>query len=296
MSDLNSMLSDFVELDSMVTEVEKTEKKSNFWRPTKQKTTVRILPPIKANGEKLPWFEHKNHWINSQPYECLNQTTVDKEGSLHNACECPICKMARTLYNTKTDEAIDLAKKITGRTRYIVRLIVRDDPEYAEKPVFYELPFSVYEKIKNAILSKEWGSLFGPLDGRDFDIIKSGEGMYTNYDASSFKPITSPIYQENTKIVEILTAAKDMSYNSLINFKTPEELKTIALENDYIARFFAPAKEQPVVTAPVSAPIDERFAVSEQVKVETPVEQSSNSTESAEASVDELDSLLAGLI
>lgn len=293
MSDLNAMLSDFVDLNSMIDEVSKSEKKTNFWRPTKQKTTVRILPPIKANGEKLPYFEHRVHWLNGQPYECLNQTAVDKDGNMHTAGECPLCKMARTLYNTKTDDAVDLAKKISGKTRYVVRLIVRDDPDHATEPVFYELPFSIYEKVKNAILSKEWGSLFGPLDGRDFDIIKSGEGMYTNYDASSFKPITSKIAEDNQKIVEILTKAKNMSYNSLINFKTADDIKTIAMENDGLSKFFGAPKparvvEQYVAAAPATTEV---FTPTEELVPAAPAE-----TASEPSAADELDSLLAGLI
>ena len=298
MSDLNSMLSEFVDLSAMASEVEKSEKKSAFWRPTKQKTTVRILPPIKSNGEKLPFFEHKVHWINSQPYECLNQTVVDKDGNLHNATECPICKMARSLYNAKTDDAVALAKKISGKTRYVVRILVRDDPEYATTPVFYELPFSIHEKIKNAILSKEWGSLFGPLDGRDFDIVKTGEGMYTNYDASSFKPVTSKIADDNQKIVEILTKAKDMSYNSLINFKTADDIKAVAMENDDIARFFGVKTAAPV-SAPVQYPAPavsapspaETVVPTEELVPAAPVEAASDTS-----AADELDSLLAGLI
>lgn len=299
MSDLNSMLSEFVDLSAMASEVEKSEKKSAFWRPTKQKTTVRILPPIKSNGEKLPFFEHKVHWINSQPYECLNQTVVDKDGNLHNASECPVCKMARSLYNTKTDDAIALAKKISGKTRYVVRLIVRDDPEHATEPVFYELPFSIYEKIKNAILSKEWGSLFGPLDGRDFDIIKSGEGMYTNYDASSFKPMTSKIADDNQKIVEILTKAKNMSFNSLVNFKTADDLKSVTMENDDIARFFG-AQPKPVrvveqYTTVTPAVVTQTAPIAEDaVPTYTPEPEAAPQQETSAA--DELDSLLAGLI
>ena len=296
MSDLNAMLSDFVDLNSMIDEVSKTEKKTNFWRPTKQKTTVRILPPIKANGEKLPFFEHRVHWLNGQPYECLNQTTVDKDGNMHTATECPLCKMARTLYNTKTDDAVDLAKKISGKTRYVVRLIIRDDAEHATDPVFYELPFSIYEKIKNAILSKEWGSLFGPLDGRDFDIIKTGEGMYTNYDASSFKPMTSKIADDNQKIVDILTKAKNMSYNSLVNFKTADEIKTIAMENDGISRFFGEAK--PVRVEQHTAPVATTGSASTTpVEIFTPTEELVPAAPAEETSAaDELDSLLAGLI
>ena len=296
MSDLNSMLSEFVDLSSMVSEVEKSEKKSVFWRPIKQKTTIRILPPIKANGEKLPFFEHRVHWVNSQPYECLNQTVVDKDGNMHTACECPICKMSRALYNAKTEEATNLAKKITGRTRHIVRIIVRDDPEYATTPVFYELPQSIFEKVRNAILSKEWGSLVGPLDGRDFDVVKSGEGMYTNYDASSFKPVTSKIADDNTKIVEILTKAKDMSFNSLINFKTNDELKAVAMENDDVARFFGtskPAVDKVTIgpTATISTSPAELFAPTEELVPAAPAEAPAETS-----AADELDSLLAGLI
>ena len=296
MSDLNSMLSDFVDLGSMISEVEKSEKKSVFWRPTKQKTTIRILPPIKANGEKLPFFEHRVHWINSQPYECLNQTTVDKDGAMHTACECPVCKMARALYNTKTDEAVDLAKKITAKTRHVVRIIVRDDPEFAETPVFYELPQSVYEKFKNAILSKEWGSLVGPLDGRDFDIVKGGEGIYTNYDSSSFKPMTSKISEDNSKIVEILTKAKEMSFNSLINFKSADEIKAVAMENDSVARFFGTA---PATVTPVATPVTpvQQAAPAAVPFTEDPIPvATTEAPATTDSAADDIDSLLAGLI
>lgn len=296
MSDFNAMLSEFVDLNSIADEVSKEEKKSAFWRPTKQKTTVRILPPIKANGEKLPWFEHRVHWISSQPYECLNQMAVDKDGNPHSPCECPVCKMARTLYNTKTDDATALAKKISGKTRYVVRLIVRDDPEHANTPVFYELPFSIYDKIRNAILSKEWGSLFGPLDGRDFDIIKNGEGMYTNYDASSFKPITSKIADDNAKIVDILTKAKEMSYNSLVNFKTADELKSVAMENDDLAKFFAPRPRVNPAPAPVETVVSNDELIPEVAPAPAPAPAVTNAQTAQQSSADELDSLLAGLI
>ena len=230
----------------------------------------------------------------------MNQTAVDKDGVMHAACECPICKMTRSLYNAKTDDAVALAKKITGRTRYVVRLIIRDDAEHANEPVFYELPFSIYEKIKNAILSKEWGSLFGPLDGRDFDIIKSGEGMYTNYDSSSFKPMTSKISDDNQKIVEILTKAKNMSYNSLVNFKTQDDLKAVAFENDDVARFFGGAKPTRVVeqyvTAPVTHATTPQVAPLAEDAVPTYTPEPEAAPQQDTSAADELDSLLAGLI
>lgn len=292
MSDVNTMLNDFVDLNDMVNEIEKTTAKK-FWRPTLPKTNVRILPPIKANQERLPFISHKVHWINGQPYECLNQTMVDKNGEMHTATECPICKMAKQLYAAKTDEAMALAKQISAKTRYVARIIVRDDKTLGDTPVFYELPFSIYDKFKNAIASKEWGSLVGPMDGRDLEIVKNGEGKYTNYDASSFKPVTSKIFEDTTHMVEILQQAKDMSYNSLISFQDAETLKAAAMDNEEVARFFGTST--PVTTVAQSKPVE--YVVSNDdlipqaaVAVVHPTEAPATTTGS------DIDDLLASLV
>ena len=286
MSDINSMLNDFVDISTMVEEVEKKSTRK-FWRPTQPKTTIRILPPIKANGEKLPFLSHRTHWISGQPYECLNQNLVDKDGNMHNAEPCPICKMVKALYAANTEEAKELAKSIAAKERYVARVLVRDDKTVQpDTPVFYELPFKVYDKFKTKLISKEWGSLVGPIDGRDMDLIKTGEGKYTNYDSSDFKPSTSKILEDTNKLVEVIKEAANMSYNSLFSFQDAETLKNVAMDNDNIARFFgkvtAPAQPvaqpQPVATAPVD----------EKVVIGTPETETSVS--------DELDSLLSGLI
>ena len=133
--------------------------------------------------------------------------------------------------------------------------------------------------------------------------MKTGEGMYTNYDASSFKPMTSKIADDNQKIVEILTKAKNMSYNSLVNFKTSDDIKAVAMENDDIARFFGARKSAPVVveqhtvaagpTSSASTTPAEVFTPTEDLV--PPVKVEETKTESQSAS-EELDSLLAGLI
>lgn len=121
--------------------------------------------------------------------------------------------------------------------------------------------------------------------------------MYTNYDASSFKPMTSKIADTNEKIVEILTKAKDMSYNSLINFKTADDIKSIALENDDIARFFGTKLVQTanVVAKPVQAPVQETFTPVDEM-VPPVVEEPAAPAQTEQSAADELDSLLAGLI
>lgn len=294
MSDVNSILSEFVDINSMATELEKGSTRK-FWRPTKPKTTIRFLPPIKANGEKLPWMEHKVHWINSQPYECLNQTMVDKDGHMHQAEACPICKMAKALYNAKTDQSIELAKSISAKTRYVARIIARD--EQMDSPVFYELPFSIHNTLKTTILSQEWGSLVGPLDGRDFTIQKEGEGKFTKYDSSNFKPMTSKIFDDNAAMIQVLQKAKDMSYNSLVSFQDAETLRAAAMENDDVASFFAMPTQQPapartasysdIAPAPTARPVVEEYSSSTSELVPPMVEDDAQ---------DNLDDLLNSII
>lgn len=288
MSDVNSMLNEFVDISSMVEEVEKKSVKK-FWRPTLPKTTIRILPPIKANGEKLPYQVHRTHWINGQPYECINQTMVDKDGNMHTAEPCPICKMVKALYAANTEEAKELARSISAKERYVARIIVRDDKTVGDSPVFYELPFSVYEKFRTKLLSKEWGSLVGPIDGRDLDLIKTGEGRFTKYDSSDFKPSTSKIMEDNTKLVEVIKEAADMSYNSLFSFQDSETLKNVAMENDGVARFFGVTETVKPAAKPAPAPV----ATEEEFPDDIPVVQPEEKTQSG---VDELQSLLDGLI
>ena len=119
--------------------------------------------------------------------------------------------------------------------------------------------------------------------------------MYTNYDASSFKPMTSKIADDNQKIVDILTKAKNMSYNSLVNFKTADDIKTIAMENDGIARFFGEAK--PSMTVTTNPAVVETYNPPVNYNPATTVTPAPVETKQEEMSAaDELDSLLADLI
>lgn len=298
MANVNDILSEFVDVNQMIDEVEKSTVKK-FWRPTKPKTTVRILPPLKKNKEALPYFEHRVHWIGNQPYECLNQTMVDKDGNMHNAEPCPICKMVKALYNSKSEDAIALAKQISAKTRYVARIVVRGE-EGTKSPVFYELPFKVYDDLKAKIVSKEWGSIVGPLNGRDLDIIKTGEGRFTRYDTSSFKPSETKIYDSSEEIVSMLNEANDMSYNSLISFSDPDSMKSASMENDAVASFFGGVQDNND-TYYAADKANDVAAVVDDVDKNSPIAKvlesgKSNTPEAVQSSSSELDDLLNGLV
>lgn len=202
-----------------------------FWRPKKDKTNIRILPPIKANGEKLFYFTHRVHWINRMPYECINQTLVDKDGREHVAESCPICSLTKQLFKIgETDEeALKEAKAISAKSKDVVRILVRDEGE--AKIQFYEMPVSVKNLLLTAISSGDYGSPpIHPVTGNDFSLQRTGSGQQTKYDSSYILPKESPLTDTKEGIIEILQTAQKMPFNSILSFMTSDELKRVLRE------------------------------------------------------------------
>jgi hypothetical protein len=71
----------------------------------------------------------------------------------------------------------------------------------------------------------EYGNIVDPLTGRDFFLIKEGKGDRSNYDMSKIGPSEKPIFENKEDIKIVLTNAKDMSYHSLINMSTEDEMQ-----------------------------------------------------------------------
>lgn len=227
-----NVMDDFFNEKEMLGAISDVETKK-FWRPTKNKTIIRILPPLKPNGEKLFYFTHRVHWVNKIPYECINQTQVDKDGQEHVAENCPICNLAKKLYKLGEggdSESDALARRISGKTRHVVRIIVRGEEESEGKIFFYELPQKIHKMLMDNISSGEWGSVVHPTKGRDLIIIKNGTGVQTDYSSSQLSPKETPIYPETEKVVAILQEAVKKPYHSLIAFKSSEEFDNVVRE------------------------------------------------------------------
>lgn len=236
-----NVLDDFFNEQVMLGAISEIETKK-FWRPTKNKTIIRILPPLKPLGEKLFYFTHRVHWVNKIPYECINQTQIDKDGNEHVAEACPLCNLAKKLYKLGEggdSESDSLAKKISGKTRHVVRIIVRGEEENEGKIFFYELPQKIHKMLMDNISSGEWGSVVHPTKGRDLIIIKNGVGVLTDYSSSQLSPKETPIYTDTEKMVAILQEAVKKPYTSLVGFKSVDEIENVVkgiangeIEND----------------------------------------------------------------
>lgn len=221
------------ETQAMLDAMENDEKKgkSSFWTPKQGENPVRFLPPLKPNEEKLPYFHHKVHWIDGTPYECLNQTFVDENGKLHEAEDCPACKMSKKLYKMgeKGSEEHDLAYNLMAKDRYIFRIVDRksEDPT---KPEFYETGPSIFKKFFNILKSGKYGNIVHPSEGRDFIIDRQGEGRRTNYDNSLPSPDKTPLAESTEDMKTALTNAVNMKYNQLVRFPKRDELEVAVKE------------------------------------------------------------------
>lgn len=289
MSNFNLDLDNLFDEKEVLDAVNKVESGGRFWRPKKDKTVLRVLPPIKANGEKLFYFTHRVHWINRQPYECINQTLVDKDGKEHIAEPCPICTLARKLFKLgETDEeALKEAKAISAKSKDVVRILVRGEGDSEDRIHFYEMPVSVKNLLINAISSGDYGSPpIHPISGNDLSLQRTGSGTMTKYESSYLLPKDTALADTKEKVVEILQEAQKMTFNSILSFMDAGSLKKVLRE--YAG----------------GAPADEASKASEpmQAKVETPVENISAPATFVEPTIeqvisrdDDLDNLLSEL-
>ena len=199
---------------------------SKTWRPSKDKTSIRFLPPMKKNGEKIPYLHHKMHWVNGMPYECLNQSLEDSDGNFHEAESCPFCRTGTKLWQggEQGSEEQELAKKLFASDRYVFRILVRGKEDETD-PEFYEVGPQIYKKFKSVILDGEYGNIVHPIEGRDFVIKKEGSGRQTKYENSAPAANVSQMFESKDDIKKTLQKATEMNFNTLIKFKSADELK-----------------------------------------------------------------------
>lgn len=223
------------ETQAMLAAMESDQKKGagSFWSPEADENQIRFLPPIKSNGEVLPYFHHKVHWIDGTPYECVAQSFVDKNGNAHEAQHCPACTKSKKLYkiSEKDSEEREIAYELSGKDRYIFRIVDRaKDENSITTPEFYEVGPTIFKKFFGIMKGGRYGNIVHPLEGRDFIIDKQGTGRRTNYDNSAPDPNITQVFADKEMLKEVLTKVKEMPYSGLIEFPKLEDLKAAVEE------------------------------------------------------------------
>lgn len=236
--------------NAMLQAMEKEERESKgnllYWNPKNEgEYNIRFISPLKTFNETLFYQRHKIHYINKKPYFCLNQTLTDKNGVVHEAEECPICKKKNALYALSTgkeSEEAKLASSISAKDRYVSRIVVRgltDEKknDIEAKPQFYEFGSKIHTYLFGQMKRGECGNFLSLKDGRDFILSKIGTGKNTDYSGSSLSMNQTPIFTDPVKIKALSEELGKMNYNQLVEFKSADELKEL------LADFFNEAKQ-----------------------------------------------------
>ena len=258
------------DMSSMVHEMEKEAEagkfQSKFWSPKNEgNTQIRIISPLKEFNEKLFYLKYRQHYVGGHPYMCLNQTLVDKNGNVHEAEACPICKRVKQLYdlsnNDRESEEAHLASGMSAKDRFVSRIIVRgkkdkDGKDTEAVPEFYEFGKKIHEILFNAIKLGECGNFLSLKTGRDLNLSKKGTGRNTDYSGTSLSMKQSPVFTDAAKIKQLAEELPKMDYKQLVEFKTYDELENLLKEAQHDADDFnndAVATEKTTVGAPVSS-------------------------------------------
>ena len=254
---------------------------TKYWAPPSDEEgtfPIRILPPNRKGGETRFYFHHFTHWIERNPYECLNQDLVDKDGNLHSAEECPICKFVGKLYKTaeRGDEEWKLAGELSRKPRYVYRVVVRGS-EDETVPKFYETGKMIFELLYHLLTETDYGIIVDPKNGRDFNLTKTGKKRMARYEQSLPSANTSPIFKDVESLKKVLTNMDTMPYNSLIEFVAYDVLKSA------LNRHLDIEEEQPRAATQATASVK---ANTKPVATEPPVEQD-------EDEVDDIDKILS---
>jgi hypothetical protein len=234
----------------------------NFASGEEGTKTIRFLPPLLKNGEKFFYYSHKTHWIDGKAFECLDQNTKD-----HQAEPCPVCKVVQKLYKTseKGTPDWDLAGSLRAKERKVSRILVRGSEDETQ-PLFYEYGSTIFDMLFQIITDSDFGNIVHPINGRDYKLTRTGSGRNVKYSSSTPSAKESPIFSEKEKIAAVLKNMETMDYNTLVEYKSAQEM-TDAL-NEFlnggddeaeVVHVHQPvaAKPAPVKTVPKQAVVEE---------------------------------------
>jgi hypothetical protein len=171
------------------------------------KATIRFLPNFKKDGtvgaSAIEKHLHYAKLLNNPDlkgyYECKKNLNSD----------CPLCTTYWELYNSKNAADKEKAELIKRNTKYYSYILVIEDENNKElegKILIYPFGFKIKEKInaqKKGELDGIKSNVFDLANGKDFRLIikenKTPQGVYPNYDASSFLE-ASPIKINGKKV------------------------------------------------------------------------------------------------
>jgi hypothetical protein len=159
----------------------------------KEGTTRVRIPPI--DDDELG-FEVTYFYLNEKLKGIYSASTFDEE--------CPAMEAYHDLKNSKDDDDLELAKKLSPKKAYIIPVVVYSDDkgksvDKDKSGKLMKIPAGVYQSIIDLYLDEdEWGDMTDPKNGYDIKIVRTGKGKNdTEYSVVACK--NTPLDKEYAK-------------------------------------------------------------------------------------------------
>lgn len=232
-----------------------------FWKPKLGTQVVRIVP--RKENRDFPFVEVPFHQYNvfKKSVYCLE---VFGE-------QDPVKQFIKELYSDGTEEAKDLAKKLTPRTKYFAQVVVRGEEEEGVR--LWEFNKTTYEKLLGVMANEDYGDITDLTGGTDLTIegykdkVKIGK-KEQEYIAVNVTPkrntsalSSNPSYVESflQEQKDILSLYKKYSYDEikemLKNYLQPKDDSKVDSEEEQVVTVKSQEIEEDDDFPEISAPV-----------------------------------------
>jgi len=210
----------------------KSDYKSNFWKPPSgEKSVIRIVP-YKHNKD-VPFTELYFYFGIDKP-RMMALSNFDESD--------PILEFASQLRKSNDPDNMALAKKLYPKMRTFAPVIVRGEEDKGVR--FWEFGKTVYQELLGVMMDEDYGDITDISNGRDItiEVIPSSEtGKMYDTTTVRVKPVQTPL-STNAETAESFLE-NQQNITDLFTKFTFEEMK------ESLQKYLQPSEEEETVEA-----------------------------------------------
>jgi len=210
----------------------KSDYKSNFWKPPSgEKSVIRIVP-YKHNKD-VPFTELYFYFGIDKP-RMMALSNFDESD--------PILEFASQLRKSNDPDNMALAKKLYPKMRTFAPVIVRGEEDKGVR--FWEFGKTVYQELLGVMMDEDYGDITDISNGRDItiEVIPSSEtGKMYDTTTVRVKPVQTPL-SANAETAESFLE-NQQNITDLFTKFTFEEMK------ESLQKYLQPSEEEETVEA-----------------------------------------------
>ena len=201
-------------MDKMKNKMASLESRGNrdlFWKPSDGEQTIRIAPDPDGDPFKEYWFHYN-----------LGENQAFLSPKKNFGDDCPLDTFVRKLFDERTDDSRELAKKLMAKQRFFSPVIVRGEEEKGVRLWGYSK--TVYQKLLNLVLNPEYGDITDVDKGTDLTL-KYGKAPGAMFPSTDIFPSrrTSALAGDEELVKEFVATTID--YDKLFQRRTTEEVQ-----------------------------------------------------------------------